>query len=312
MKKTVIIGTIIAVGLLTLRMFILKKPSTDILYVVKKEDLIESVKVSGTFYKTALDEDRALAYANYENALSALKLSNQSKLSADAGMWTKQKTLLDAQNAVDYKNNNSTNTTTKKDFTDLEKYSIDSSLTQAQKDFTASETKYREADAVITAANAQVAAAKIKYDDLLTSEPVVSIDVNEVYLPRISIGQRATIIFDALKNKALSGVVKSMDLIGTVKGGVVTYEVKVSSNYIPQEIKPNMTAIVTIETLRKNNIFLVPNGALIHKNSKFYIETIINGQKIVKEVNVGKEGIVKTEIKSGLETGVIIVVNPNN
>ncbi len=312
MKKTVIIGTIIVVGLLILRMFILKKPDTDIRYVIKKEDLIEMVKVSGTFYKTALDEDRALAYANYENALSTLKLSNQSKLSADAGMWTKQKTLLDAQNAVDYKNNNSTNSTTKKDLTDLEKYSIDSSLTQAQKDFTASETKYREADVVITAANAQVALAKIKYDDLLTSEPVVSIDVNEVYLPRISIGQKAMIIFDALKNKSLSGVVKSMDSIGTVKGGVVTYEVKVSLNYIPQEIKPNMTAIVTIETLRKNNIFFVPNGALIHKNSKFYVESIIDGQKKVKEVNIGIEGVVKTEVKNGLETGDIIVVNPNN
>lgn len=114
MKKIAIIIFLSIATLFVVRMIILKKPNTEILYTIMKEDLVETVQVSGTFNKTASDEEKALAYLNYQNAISAVKTSQQNKLAADAAMWTKQKALLDAQNGVDYKNNNTTNTVTKK------------------------------------------------------------------------------------------------------------------------------------------------------------------------------------------------------
>jgi hypothetical protein len=312
MKKNIIILSIIIIGLLVVRTILLKKPSTEIRYTVKKEDLIETIRVSGTFNKTAKEEEKALAYVTYQNALNALVVSQQSKPASDATMWTKQKALLDAQNAVDYKNNNITNPTTKKDYTDLERYSIDSALTQAQKDFTASELKYKESDIAIGAAYAQVSLAKITYDDMFLNEPLMTIDINEVYLPRISVGQKAIILFDASTKKVLTGTVKSIDTIGMDKGGIVTYEVKVSIDTIPQEIKPNMTAIITIETERKNNVLLVPNSALILKDEKQHVQVMGKKGIVFTEVVVGIEGIVKTEIINGLDEGAEIVANPTD
>jgi hypothetical protein len=311
MKKAAIILFFLIVGLFVVRMIVLKKPSTEILFTIIKKDLVETVQVSGTFNKTASDEEKALAYLNYQNAISAVKTSQQNKLAADAAMWTKQKALLDAQNGVDYKNNNTTNTVTKKDYTDLEKYSIDGTLTQAQKDFTASETKYKEADIAIGAANAQVTATQIAYEDTFLNEPVITVEVNEMYLPRISIGQKTKIIFDALNNQTVTGLVKSIDTIGAIKGGVVTYEIKISLDTTPSKVRPNMTAIVSIETLRKNAILSIPNSAIFTKNNKNYVEQVVKQKKNVVEVSTGIKGLVKTEIIKGLSEKDVIVANPN-
>ncbi len=310
MRKTLIIIGFVILGLITVRSMLLKKPGTEILYKVKKENLVETIQVSGTFNKTASDEEKALAYVNYQNSLSALKTSQQNKLVADATMWTKQKALLDTQNSVNYKNDNTINLSTKKDYTELEKYSVDSALTQAQKDFTASEAKYKEADIAINAANAQVALTKIAYDDALVDEPVLVANINEVYLPLISVDQKATIVFDALNKKSLIGNIKSIDNVGTIKGGIVTYEVKIGLEEIPPEVKPNMTAIVTIETLRKNNIFLVPNSAIILKDGKKYVQQADNQKKELKEVITGITGLAKTEILSGLTESTTIIADP--
>jgi hypothetical protein len=312
MKKIVIIIFLVIVTLFVVRTMVLKKPSSEILYTINKEDLVETIQVSGTFNKTATDEEKALAYLNYQNALSALKTSQQNKLAADATMWTKQKTLLDAQNNVDYKNDNTTNIATKKDYTDLEKYSIDGALTQAQKDFLASETKYKEADIAIGAANAQVAVTKLVYDDTFIDEPVITADINEMYLPRISIGQKTKIVFDAFNNQTMMGFVKSIDTVGTVKGGIVTYEMKVSMDTVPPGIMANMTAIVTIETLRKNTIISVPNSAIITKNNKNYVERVMKQKKNLIEISTGVKGLVKTEVIKGLSEKDVIIANPND
>lgn len=118
-----------------------------------------------TLDQTALQK-QAASWASYSSALSQLKTAQQSKLAADAQMWTDQKAVLDAQNNVDFKNNNINNPSTKQAYTDLEKQSIDSALVEARKSFTASETKYKEADAAITSAQAQVNSAWLSYQQL--------------------------------------------------------------------------------------------------------------------------------------------------
>ncbi|PIY69340.1 hypothetical protein COY90_01155 [Candidatus Roizmanbacteria bacterium CG_4_10_14_0_8_um_filter_39_9] len=80
MKKIAIILFLSIAALFMIRMIILKKPSTEILYTVIKENLVETVRVAGTFNKTASDEEKALAYLNYQNAINALKQVNKTNL----------------------------------------------------------------------------------------------------------------------------------------------------------------------------------------------------------------------------------------
>lgn len=310
-KLYIFIFLIIAVSLV-FRLSILKKPDTRLIDVVQKGTFTESIKVSGVFNKTASDEQKAVAIAAYQSTLSTLETAKQNKEIADAAMWSKRQAVLTAQNEIDFKRDNTVNPITKKEYTDLEKNIIDSALVQAEKDFRAAELKYKEADIAITAALAQVNAAKIDYNDTLLNEPVITVDVNEVYAPSIKAGQHVKIVFDALEDKPLNGVVRSIDSAGTVTSSVVTFEAKIDISNVPPEVKPNMTAVVDIETIRKENTYAVPSSAVIYKNGKTYVQEINGQNNILTEVTIGEKGLTKVEILTGLNNGMKILVKPAN
>ncbi len=133
--------------------------STGIIEEIYVED-DTPVEINQNLFKvrsTATDQEKATAYASYQSAVSAQKTAEQSKQGLDATMWTAQKTLLDAREAKRVKDDN------KDDYEDLEEQSIDAAHVQAEKNFTASEQKYKEADVAIAAAKAQVSSTSLAY-----------------------------------------------------------------------------------------------------------------------------------------------------
>lgn len=126
----------------------------------------DSVTVDQDLFKvrsTATDQEKASANATYQNAVSALATAVQNKESLDAAMWLKRQSILEAKNSKNYKDNNTKNPATNSDYTDLEKQNIDSAVVVAEKDFSASEKKYKEADIAVRAAQAQVTSAQFSY-----------------------------------------------------------------------------------------------------------------------------------------------------
>lgn len=310
-KKYLIIALIIvlAIGFKTIA---LRKPDTRLLYTIQNETFLETIQVSGTFHKTASETEKALAYATYQSAISSLVTARQNKVTADTTMWTKRQTVLDAENSVNYKNDNTTNPATKEDYTELEKLSIDSKLVQAEKDFRSAETNYKEAGTSIAAAQAQVSLAKIAYEDTLENEPLLTVYVNEIYASKVSIGQKVSVTFDAMKDLVFSGNVVHIDPVGTVTNGVVTFETKIEITDLPADIKPNMTAIATIELIRKENTFAVPRSAIVYREDKTFVQKANNDEGDLTAVELGEKGFSKVEILSGLESGTIVLVRPNS
>jgi len=309
-NKIYLIVPVLIILALVLKFTVLQKPDTRLLYTVQNNTFLETVEVSGTFNETATDTQKAASYAVYQNAISTLVTAKQNKQAADAAMWTKRQVVLNAENGINYKNDNTTNPSTKEDYTELEKLSIDSTLTQAEKDFRAAEVKYKESDVAIGAAAAQVNTAKIDYDDLRRNEPFLVANVSEVYLPKVSIGQKVTVIFDALKDLPVSGLVEQIDSVGTVTAGVVTFEVKISIDNLPSGIKPNMTAIATIELINKQNTLTVPRSAIIYKDGKSFVQQADSESGNLIEVQLGEKGYSKIEVVSGVNTGDIILARP--
>lgn len=309
-KKTPLIIFFIVLFLFVFKLIVLKKPDTRLLFTVKKGLFVEYIQTSGIYYKTATDTQKASALASYRSALNSLNLAKQNKEAADALMWTKQQAILTAQNNVDYKNENIINPSTKKEYTDLEKTIIDTALIQAEKDFQAAENKYQEADMAISAAQAQVDLAKIEYDETLLDEPVITVNINEIYKPKIYPGQPVTIIFDALKDKKFKGLVKNIDDIGTNTSGVITFEIKISLDNLPSEVRPNMTAIIDIEVIRKENVLAIPSSAVINKNGKTYVQKSNSKKNDLTEVKLGEKGLVKVEVISGLKDNDLVHAKP--
>lgn len=191
---------------------------------------------------TATDQERALAYANYQSALSALTTAEQSRLSTDAQMWQAHQALLNARNAVNYKNDNTINPTTLDEYTELEKESIDAAAVQAEKSFNALEKQVKEADVAINAAKAQVASALAAYQathDLVVTAPTSGTVTN------LSLSPGDSVTADAQGMSALTASPTSPVL---TLANLNDYTIKIALNEVDiPKVRTGQTAKITLD-----------------------------------------------------------------
>ena len=200
-RKLFLIPIAAIVIFLTIRTIVLQQPSSDIVYTVKRENLVDTVQVSGTYTTAsqtvvsspaegiisklyvaneqyvhigdplfhvdaaATTDQQNASYADYTNALSSLQTAQNTVQSLDAAMWSKQQAYLSAQNTQNYMINHSTNPSTNNGYTDLEKFAINNAVVQTQKDFQAAEQAYTTAGVAVNAASAKVTQTKRVYDE---------------------------------------------------------------------------------------------------------------------------------------------------
>ena len=87
----------------------------------------------------------------------------------------------------------------------------------------------------------------------------------EADIGNIKVGQKVKFNVDAFQNRDFEGVVKQLRLNPTVTSNVVTYDVVVSVDNPEQILLPGMTAYVSIQVAKHDNVLLAPNAALRFK-----------------------------------------------
>lgn len=141
------------------------------------------------------------------------------------------------------------------------------------------------------------------------SKFTLKVDVNETRVSNIVEGQSVNIIFDSAPNQTFSGTVRSKDTIGSVVQGLVTYGVYVTPEFLPDTIKPGMTANVEIITSEKNNVIVIPSEAIFKKENKTYVNILDALNNIAsRDVITGITNNGNVEIISGLVEGETIVI----
>ncbi len=105
------------------------------------------------------------AYLAYLESQEAVKTAQKEQAEADIAMWEARKAIFDAQEAIDYKNNNAINPATKEEYTEEEKAIIDKTLDKAKAAFEEAELKFKNAGAVIANAKAKQTAAWRDYQE---------------------------------------------------------------------------------------------------------------------------------------------------
>lgn len=166
----------------------------------------------------------------------------------------------------------------------------------------------------------------------ITKQMMATITLNEVDVAKVKVGQRATMTFDAIDELTITGKVTSVDTVGTVSQGVVTYTVEIGLDTDDQRIKPGMSVSASIITDVKQDTLLVPNSAVKSSNGSYYVEMFstplistssttpslqgtpskIAPNKITVEVGISNDS--DTEIISGVKEGDQVVtktVNPS-
>lgn len=133
--------------------------------------------------------------------------------------------------------------------------------------------------------------------------------INEVDIASVMLGQPATLTFDALPDKTLTGSVISIDRLGTTTSGVTTYNVEITLDTIDESIRPGMTASASIITEQKNDVLLVPTGAISTQNDQSTVQIIRNGIPTTVTVTTGASNDTHTEIVDGLQEGEQVITS---
>ncbi len=134
--------------------------------------------------------------------------------------------------------------------------------------------------------------------------------VSETDIAKVSIGQSASLAFDALPGETFDSSVVSIEPSATVVQDVVDYLVKLSIPKSDPRLKDGLSADVNIATAKKENIIAVPERIVKDQNGKKVISVLAGGKPDDRVVTLGlggDEGMI--EITSGLKEGDEIITS---
>ena len=143
--------------------------------------------------------------------------------------------------------------------------------------------------------------APIIIGDLSTLK--AQVQVNEVDISNVSIGQKVSLTFSGIDGLTSTGKVEKMDSLGTLTSGVVDYNVTIGFDSLDPRIRPEMSVSAAIITGVKQDVILVPNSAVKSQNGTSYVQ-VLNGQTPQSiTVETGLSNDTQTEIVSGINVG---------
>lgn len=164
---------------------------------------------------------------------------------------------------------------------------------------------------VITAqSNSSGGATNQKIASVITqATPTVTVSLTEIDVPRVVIGDKATVTLDAFSGKTYTGKVISIDTVGSVTSGVTTYPAVIKLDTDSQEILTNMSAQANIITNVKDGVITVPSGAVKTSNGQSTVSILVNGVPQTADVQTGLVSTTDTEIISGVSEGDNVVTS---
>jgi RND family efflux transporter MFP subunit len=139
--------------------------------------------------------------------------------------------------------------------------------------------------------------------------PVAVVNLNEVDVPKVKVGDKATLTMNAFPTQTFTGKIVSIDTTGSASSGVTTYPAYIIYDSAIDGIYPNMAVDASIITLVKDNVILVPSAAVQTSSStgQSTVRVMKNGVVSTVNVTVGDSNDTQTEIDSGVNDGDTVV-----
>jgi HlyD family secretion protein len=167
-------------------------------------------------------------------------------------------------------------------------------------------------DGVITALNVAVGewatgpAAELVNDGSLE----VILEVDEVDIGGIAVGQPTVVTLEAWPNQELAGEVTAIAPKGNTQSEIVTYEVYITIDAGDLPVLTGMTANARLITAQRENVLLVPNRAITadRQQNKYYVHQVQGDSVAEVEVTIGLRDSRYTEITGGLAEGAKVAI----
>ena len=94
----------------------------------------------------------------------------------------------------------------------------------------------------------------------------MTMNVDELDINKISVGQDVTITADAVEGKTFAGKVTKINMAGTTTNGVTTYPVEVQIDNPDEDLLPGMNVSTEIVVSQADDVIAIPVGAVTRGN----------------------------------------------
>ena len=167
----------------------------------------------------------------------------------------------------------------------------------------------------ITAVNSKIGdqvstgTTAFRIDDL--SRLLLDIEVPEVDVNRITVGQPAILTFDAILGKEYHGQVTEVARVGMTNQGVVNFTITVKLLDPDENVLPGMTAAVNIVVTQLEGVLLVPNRAVRLHDGSQVVYMLVEEEQTPVDIQIGASSETHSEIIGGdIKEGDLIILNP--
>ncbi len=172
------------------------------------------------------------------------------------------------------------------------------------------------ADGTVTQVNIKVGEQATAGTPVVVLQDVANLhleaNVSEADIASVSPNQSVDVTFDALGvARHFTAQVETVNPASTVISGVVNYKVKALLTNVSSEIKPGMTANMTIQVAHKDNVLAVPQQAVVTEDHSQYVRVVDDLKKktyhqVKVETGITADGGL-VEITGGLSEGQTVV-----
>jgi HlyD family secretion protein len=133
-----------------------------------------------------------------------------------------------------------------------------------------------------------------RLDDL--SRLLVDVQVSEIDINNVQVGQEVVVTFDAIPGHEFNGVVSEVALVGTSLQDVVDFIVTVELTDPDETVKPGMTAAVNIAVSQLEDVLLIPNRAVRVLDGNRVVYILKNGVPTPVEVSLGASSETNSQV----------------
>ena len=308
-EKRTVASTVLATGAIRPRVGAEVRVGSQISGIVKELNVTVGSKIKKGDV-IALIDSSALE-ARYNQALAQVKVIEQEVRSVEARLARAEK--LDTRGNVPRSQVEDLN---------LELSEAKARLEKAQRDadVVATDLQYAQIKAPISGTIASVSTqegetvaasfATPTFVTIIDNEALELIAlVDETDIGTVAEGNPVYFTVESYPTTEFQGTVKQIAPKGTLISGVVNFEVMIAITPPFEQLKPDMTANVSIETAEREAL-IVPNAAIQRDGVQSYVYIENNGKLIKRAVVVGTRGSDGTEIRKGISATDRIAIMP--
>lgn len=258
--------------------------------VKNTHDFFDRVNTDYTFYNLGSDSALTTLLATIDTDTTTVNSDLSTVLTIKSNIVSSEQTLAQAQNTLETTQGGANTLTVQSAALALRQAQNAVSTAEQNLSYTTVTAPFSGTVAALSIQRYQTISNGTTVATMVSDNQNVNISVNEVDAAKLAVGQKAMISFDALPNVTIAGTVSSVNSIGTVSQGVVSYSAVVTFDTPNASVKSGMSATVDIVTGTATGL-VVPSSAVKGASGQNYVQVFDPPLPAAAVAQAGASGI---------------------